>query len=81
VAILSANHTHCESFLRRLSTKSCCMPALHTVFAFSCRVISALLVRYDWVVEILLHKFTLELLEEFAKLRLRLTDLRVFLNL
>lgn len=57
------------------------MAALHTVLAFPLGVIATLLVGYHRIIEILLQKFTLDLLENSAEFSLRLTDLRVFLNL
>jgi len=81
VTIFPANHAHSESFFRWLTTKSCCMAALHTVLAFPLGVIPTLLVGYHRIIEILLQKFTLDLLENSAEFSLRLTDLRVFLNL
>lgn len=57
------------------------MAALHTVLAFPQGVIPTLLVGYHRIIEILLQKFTLDLLENSAEFSLRLTDLRVFLNL
>lgn len=79
--ILSANHAHSESFLRWLSTKCWRMPTLHTVLAFTLRVITTLLVGYDRVVKVLLQKFTLDLFKHEAQFRLRLTDLRVWLDI
>jgi hypothetical protein len=81
VAIFPANHAHSESFFRWLTAKSCCMAALHTVLAFPLGVIPTLLVGYHRIIEILLQKFTLDLLEDSAEFSLRLTDLRVLLNI
>ncbi len=81
MAIFSAYHAHWESFFRWLGTKSCCMPALHTVLAFPLGIIPTLLVGYCWIIEILLHKFTLNLFQKSAELGFRLTDLWVFLNI